>query len=125
MPMHDAPSPPTEVPALHRHVPQYLVRRLWQIAATLQSQALAPYQLSPWQVGLLAQLHASPGNDRNWLATAIGIDATSTGQALAAFEARGLVSRAPNPADHRASAFSLTPAGMALRAELMAPVREV
>ncbi len=128
-------SPPTPlipdmlVPNLHRQVPQYLARRFWQIAATLQSEALAPvlapFGLVPWQVALIAQISVTPGKDRNWLAAAIGIDATSTGQALKLFEARGLVLREANQADRRANAFSLTRAGAALRAELAGPVREV
>ncbi|MCA3350710.1 MAG: winged helix-turn-helix transcriptional regulator [Roseomonas sp.] len=118
-------SPEMPVPNLHRQVPQYLARRFWQIAATLQSEALAPFGLMPWQVALIAQISATPGQDRNWLAAAIGIDATSTGQALTLFEARGLVRREPNPADRRANAFSLTPAGAALRAEMAGPVRDV
>lgn len=117
--------PDMPVPNLHRQVPQYLARRFWQIAATFQSEALAPFGLVPWQVALLAQISVTPGKDRNWLAAAIGIDATSTGQALTLFEARGLVLREANQADRRANAFSLTPAGAALRAELVGPVREV
>ena len=111
--------PEMPVPNLHRKVPQYLARRFWQIAATLQSEALAPFGLMPWQVALIAQISATPGKDRNWLAAAIGIDATSTGQALTLFEARGLVRREPNPADRRAYA------GAALRAEMAGPVRDV
>jgi DNA-binding MarR family transcriptional regulator len=117
--------PDMPVPSLHRPIPQYLARRFWQIAATLQSEALAPFGLVPWHAALLAQISDTPGRDRNWLAAAIGIDATSTGQALASFEVRGLVLREASPTDRRANAFSLTPAGAALRAELFAPVRDV
>jgi DNA-binding MarR family transcriptional regulator len=125
MPRRNDPPPNQAVPALHRPIPQHLARRLWQIANTFQSEALAPWDIAPWQVALLAQVHATPGRDRNWLAAAIGADATSTGQALAGFEARGLVARSANPADRRANAFTLTPAGLALRAELAAPARAV
>ncbi|HWT09985.1 MAG TPA: MarR family winged helix-turn-helix transcriptional regulator [Roseomonas sp.] len=106
-------------------MPQYLARRLWQIAATFQTEAVAPWQVAPWHVALLSQIHDTPGMDRNWLATAIGIDATSTGQALAALEGRGLVARTANPDDRRANAFALTPAGLALRVELATPSRAV
>jgi DNA-binding MarR family transcriptional regulator len=107
-------------------MPQYLARRFWQIAATLQSEAITPFGLTmPWQGALLAQLRATPGQDRNWLAAAIGVDATSTGQALAEFEKRGLVSRGLNPEDRRAGVFALTEAGQALAAELAVPVRAV
>ena len=121
----DPTAPAMPVPNLHRPIPQYLARRFWQIAATLQSEALAPFGLVPWHGALLAQISETPGMDRNWLAAAIGIDASSTGQALASFEARGLVRREANPDDRRANAFSLTPAGEALRADLFRPVREV
>ncbi|NMJ41654.1 winged helix-turn-helix transcriptional regulator [Roseomonas sp. JC162] len=119
------PAPNQPVPALHRPFPQHLARRLWQIAATFQSEAFASHGIAPWQVALLAQLAETPGRDRNWLAAAIGVDATSAGQALAAFEARGLVLRAANPQDRRANAYALTPAGVALRAELGGPARAV
>ncbi|WP_232478862.1 MarR family winged helix-turn-helix transcriptional regulator [Roseomonas rosulenta] len=118
--------PPTQpVPAIHRRVPQYLARRLWQIANTFQSEAHAGFDLPVWNVALIAQIQTSPGMDRNWLAAAIGIDPTSTGQALAALEARGLVARSANPQDRRANAFSLTPAGHALRAEFAVQARTV
>lgn len=125
MPPRNDPIPPASVPALHRRMPTYLARRLWQIAATMQSEALAPHDLAPWHMALLAQIQATPGQDRNCLAAAIGIDATSTGQALAAFEARGLVRRDVNPQDRRAYAFTLTPEGEALRNTLAGPVRDV
>lgn len=125
MPQTRPPEPSLPVPATHRRIPQHLARRFWQIAATLQSEALTPFGLAPWQVALLAQLRDTPSQDRNWLAAAIGIDATSAGQALAGFEARGLVSRTVNPQDRRAHAISLTEAGLALVAELAPLVRGV
>ncbi|MEO3470542.1 MarR family winged helix-turn-helix transcriptional regulator [Roseomonas sp. CAU 1739] len=125
MASRNEPPPNQPVPAIHRRVPQYLARRLWQIAATFQTEALAPWNVAPWHVALLSQIHDTPGMDRNWLAAAIGIDPTSTGQALAALEARGLIARAANPDDRRANAFSLTRAGLALRIDLAVPSRAV
>jgi DNA-binding MarR family transcriptional regulator len=120
------PDRPYTVPAIHRRMPQYLLRRLWQVAGTLQSDALAPYGLAfPWHSALLAQIRTTPGLERNALAAAIGVDATSTGQALAAFEARGLVRRDPHPEDGRAHAITLTPAGEALVGELAKASRKV
>jgi DNA-binding MarR family transcriptional regulator len=118
--------PPMPIPAIHRRVPQYLARRFWQIAATFQSEAIARHGLSaPWHAALLVQLRDTPGMDRNWLAAAIGVDATSAGQALAAFEARGAVSRMPHPRDGRANAFALTAAGQALVVEVVQESRRV
>jgi DNA-binding MarR family transcriptional regulator len=120
------PDRPNTVPAIHRRMPQYLLRRLWQVAGTLQAEALAPHDLAfPWHSALLAQIRATPGLERNALAIAIGVDATSTGQALAAFEARGLVRRDPHPEDGRAHAFALTAAGEALVGELAQASRKV
>ena len=125
MPPPDDPSPSQAVPVIHRRVPQYLARRLWQIANTFQSEAHAGFDLAVWNVALIAQIETTPGMDRNWLAAAIGIDPTSTGQALATLEARGLVARSANPEDRRANAFVLTPAGRALRAEIAVQSRAV
>jgi DNA-binding MarR family transcriptional regulator len=125
MPPRTDPPPTQPVPAIHRRIPQYLARRLWQIANTFQSEAHAGFDLPVWNVALIAQIQTTPGMDRNWLAAAIGIDPTSTGQALAALEARGLVARSANPQDRRANAFSLTPAGHALRAEFAVQARAV
>jgi DNA-binding MarR family transcriptional regulator len=114
------------VPGIHRRVPQYLLRRLWQVASTMQSEALACHGLgAPWHSALLAQIRTTPGLERNALAAAIGVDATSTGRALAAFETRGLVRRDPHPEDGRAHAVRLTPAGEALAAELSTASRKV
>jgi|GEM_PF-2277965 DNA-binding MarR family transcriptional regulator len=121
-----APAPKLPIPTIHRQVPQYLARRLWQVAATLQAEAFGEFGLgAPWHSGLLVQLRDTPGMERNWLASAIGVDATSTGQALAAFEARGLVDRKPHPEDGRANAFSLTEAGQALVAQVSQRSRAV
>lgn len=125
MPRRTDPPPSPPVPVIHRRIPQYLARRLWQIANTFQSEAHAGLDLPVWNVALIAQIENTPGMDRNWLAAAIGIDPTSTGQALAALEARGLVARRANPQDRRAHAFALTPAGQALRAEFALQSRAV
>ena len=127
--MSDAPTRSDRaagIPTIHRRMPQYLLRRLWQVASTLQSEALEPHGLTaPWHSALLAQIRATPSLERNALAAAIGVDATSTGQALAAFERRGLVLRAPHPQDGRAHAFALAPTGEALTAVLAQASREV
>jgi DNA-binding MarR family transcriptional regulator len=123
--MSSSTPPAIPIPALHRRVPQHLARRFAQICTVMQTEAHAALDLSPWHVALLAQVKATPGMDRNGLAAAIGIDATSTGQALDQFCTRGLVLRAAKPGDRRAAAFSLTPAGEALHAEAVLQSRAV
>ncbi len=118
-PMHTDPMPSPLPWRLHRRVPQYLARRLSQICVALQSEDLAPHPLLNWHVALFIQLRNTPGRERNFLAAAIGIDATSCGQALERFVREGLVDRGVQEGDQRAGAFSLTPAGEALTTELM------
>ena len=113
----------TILPDLHRPVPQHLARRFAQICNALRAEAFGPHEPMPGSFALLSQIHATPGMDRNWLARATGFDATSTGQALREFARRGLVERGIQPSDRRAGAFSLTPAGEALFAELSAQTR--
>lgn len=115
----------TILPDLHRPVPQHLARRFAQICNALRAEAFGPHEPMPGSFALLSQIHATPGMDRNWLARATGFDATSTGQALREFARRGLVERGIQHADRRAGAFSLTPAGEALFAELSAQTRAV
>jgi DNA-binding MarR family transcriptional regulator len=120
-----ASPPPAVIPDLHRRIPQYLARRFNQICNALLSEVSAPYGLMVWHFGLLVQIRGTPGMDRGWLAAAMGVDATSTGQALEQFEKRGLVMRVTKSNDRRASAFTLTAAGEALFTELAGPTRTV
>ncbi|UPY37402.1 MarR family transcriptional regulator [Sediminicoccus sp. KRV36] len=107
-------NPAPLLPDLHRGVPQHLARRFAQICNAFQAELYQPLDLMPVHVALLAQIRATPGMDRNWLAAATGHDATSAGQALEAFVRRGLVARGIQPKDRRAGAFTLTPQGEAL-----------
>jgi DNA-binding MarR family transcriptional regulator len=111
-------NPPAAIPAVHRRIPQHLARRFAQICNALLSEVSGPYDLMPWHFALIVQISETPGMDRNWLANAIGADATSTGQALERFVQRGLVARSTNPDDRRASAYTLTADGKALLRKL-------
>jgi DNA-binding MarR family transcriptional regulator len=113
------------VPDLHRRVPQHLARRFWQVSSTLLSQACVECDVMPWHVALLSQLRETPGHDRTWLAFAIGVDATSTGQALDRFTAQGLVTREVSATDRRAGAYSLTAEGEAFTRDLLGRSRDV
>lgn len=116
---------PPVVPGIHRRVPGHLARRFAQICNTMLTEVSAPHGLASWHFALLVQIRDTPGMDRNWLAAAIGCDATSTGQALERFVAAGQVLRETRADDRRAGAFTLTAAGEALFQELAGPVRTV
>lgn len=103
----------------HRRVPQYLARRFAQICIALQTEDLEPHRLLNWHVALLVQIRDTPGRERNALALAIGIDATSCGQALERFHRDGVVLRGVQDGDQRAAAFTLTPAGEELVTDLV------
>lgn len=124
MPKTTLPTP-HPVPAIHRRVPQHLARRFSQICNALLSHVSEPYGLMNWHFGLLVQIRETPGMDRGSLAAAIGADATSTGQVLEMFVARGLVLRATQPGDRRAASFALTTAGEAMFQALAGPTRDV
>jgi DNA-binding MarR family transcriptional regulator len=116
--------PAAPVPATHR-VPQHLARRFLQVSDAWLAELFAPHDLVPWQYALLVQVCTAPGLDRARLAAAIGRDATSTGQALDGFEARGWVERRIAPGDRRAWAFHPAPAGLAFRDALLPATKEV
>ena len=81
--------------------------------------ALQPVSITPPQFFVLAALlHAHgrerPGPTQKELADRTGIDVNTISQVLRGLERRGIVRRAPHPADSRAIALSLTDSGLEL-----------
>lgn len=94
---------------------------LWQVTnrwQAAQRAALKPYELTHVQFVLLASLAWLAGGDdpvtqRDLAAHAV-TDPMMTSQVLRALQARGLVERRAHPADGRAWAVAVTPAGAEL-----------
>jgi DNA-binding MarR family transcriptional regulator len=100
------------------------IDRSWQ--RTIRS-ALAPHGLTHVQFVLLASLwwltdHGDGPPTQARLAEQAGTDAMMTSQVLRRLEARGLLTRALDPADSRARQLHLTSAGRGLVARALADV---
>ncbi|GJD53643.1 Transcriptional regulator SlyA [Methylobacterium crusticola] len=70
------------------------------------------------QLGVLNVIEGNPGLKPSQVGAIIGIKRTNVGPLLDELEGRGLVRRAPAPADRRSHALFLTAAGEGLMAEL-------
>lgn len=94
--------------------PGFLLRRAHQISAAVFEDECKTVALTPAQFGVLTVLRASPGLDQSSLARALGFDKVTMLRVLRGLEARGLVERAPAPANRRNLSISLSAAGTAL-----------
>jgi DNA-binding MarR family transcriptional regulator len=86
--------------------------------ATFQSfaQAMAPFGLSPGQLGVLLLVEANPGLNQTALGRALGIERSSVVAVLDRLEARDLLRR--TKPDRRSHALYLTEAGRRLLDDL-------
>ncbi len=105
--------------------PGHLIRRCQQIAVALFLDACAPFDLTPMQYALLKAAEAEPGLDQITLAGLVALDRSNAARLCAGLEARGLLERAPDPADRRARRLALTAAGVALLRQAEPAVAEV
>jgi DNA-binding MarR family transcriptional regulator len=90
--------------------------RLTRRAVELELPVLAAHDLTMWEYVVLSGLVDGPAQTQARLADAVGRDKTRLIPILDALEARGLLARAPDPADRRNKTVELTEAGRALRA---------
>ena len=92
------------------------IDRLTRRAVALELPVLAAHDLTMWEYVVLSGLVDGPAQTQARLAEAVGRDKTRLIPILDALEARGLVTRAPDPADRRNKTVALTAPGRALRA---------
>ncbi|MFI0898560.1 MarR family winged helix-turn-helix transcriptional regulator [Streptomyces sp. NPDC020983] len=76
---------------------------------------LREHGLTMWAYSVLLGLDPEPLRSQAALAEAIGADKTRIIGVLADLEARGLITRTPDPADRRVRLLALTPEGIRLR----------
>lgn len=95
----------------------FLLRLALNRAETMGEQTLTELGISGREYGVLALLEHGPAAAQHYLGAALGIDRTTTVTLLAGLQARGLISRAPDPANRRAHQVTLTDAGEQLRAQ--------
>ena len=82
--------------------------RLTRRAVALELPVLAAHDLTMWEYVVLSGLVDGPAQTQARLAEAVGRDKTRLIPILDALEARGLVTRAPDPADRRNKTVALT-----------------
>lgn len=102
-------------------LPQRIVQGLAKISLVLKSQGLASAsaaRLSPTQAQILVLVAGGGPARLTDLAAALAITAATASDAVQALAAKGLVRRRRDPADRRALALVLTPAGRRLAGEL-------
>jgi DNA-binding MarR family transcriptional regulator len=101
--------------------PGFLIRRLHQIHVALFADECAAFGVTPVQYSLLTVAADRPGSDQARLAHAVGIDRATTASVLARLQARGLLRRAPSPADRRLKLVTLTAKGRRVLEALAVP----
>jgi DNA-binding MarR family transcriptional regulator len=87
---------------------------VWLVSRSTQDlldSALRPAGLTGDEYAIYSVLAAAPGITPTELARWMAAPATTVSSYLKRFEARGHVSRAPNPTDRRSHQIRLTPAG--------------
>ena len=89
----------------------YNLRRAQQRAFQEFAEIMAPFDLSPGQLGAMILVGANPGLNQSALARAMGLDRSTIVAVIDRLEGRGLMRRAPTPGDRRSHALGLTAAG--------------
>jgi DNA-binding MarR family transcriptional regulator len=103
--------------------PGFLIRHCHQIGVAIFVEEFAGFGLTPGQFGALHLIAHCPGLDQRTLASAIGLDRSTTGAIVNRLARRHLVDRRVNPADRRGRVLTLTPAGRGLLAKTRAAAR--
>lgn len=111
-------------------VDDLLLYRMGQFSAVAGAMVVrlceGGYGITRREWGVIAQLQGqSDGVPPSALAERMQRDRARTSRALGSLQAKGLVQRVTSPSDRRSARVSLTPAGLALYAELMPQVQSI
>ena len=86
-------------------------------------ETMGALDITPGQFGVLTVIDGNPGLSQTQLGNALGIDRSTVVVVIDRLEARGLVTRAPQPNDRRSHALRLSATGTRLLRELESKVR--
>jgi DNA-binding MarR family transcriptional regulator len=100
-----------------------MVVRLGRALIAMEEPILAAHELSMWGYIVLTALRTEPARTQAALARAIGADKTRLIAVLDRLQERGLIARAPDPADRRVHVLDVTDAGRAVHAAVRADIR--
>lgn len=95
----------------------YLVKHAHLRLTTLADAALAPLGIDSKDFGVLRVLVGREPMSQQAVAARLGVDRTTMVALIDAFEAKGIVTRKPDPNDRRRNAVELTEPGLALYRE--------
>ena len=107
-----------------RKAPGHLMRRCQQIAVSVFLDECRPWDLTPLQFAVLAELNRHGPDDQVGLGGALALDRTTIGVVVKKLEERGLVRRTVSEKDRRSKPVSITDAGVGLIREVL-PAAEV
>ncbi|MBY8877227.1 MarR family winged helix-turn-helix transcriptional regulator [Actinacidiphila acidipaludis] len=106
---------PTPPPPMEPHdALGYLVKHAHLRLTALTDAALAPLGIDSKDFGVLRVLVGRAPMSQQEAAAKLGVDRTTMVALIDAFEARGAVTRRPDPNDRRRNAIELTERGLAL-----------
>ena len=83
------------------------------------------YGITRREWGVLMWLARQPGISPSQLADALNLDRARVSRATTAMQAKGLLHKAPDAANHRTSALQLSAAGQQLHDELLPQIRAI
>jgi DNA-binding MarR family transcriptional regulator len=102
-----------------------LAHRLTRAIAAAEAPILASHDLAMWDYVVLAALDSGPAPTQAQLSGSTGRDQTRLIPILEKLETRGLLGRAPDPADRRRRVVTLTADGRDVLAQCRAAIREL
>ena len=94
-----------------RAAPGHLMRRCQQIAVSVFLDKCRPWDLTPLQFAVLAELNRDGPDDQVGLGGALALDRTTIGVVVKKLEERGLVERSVSEKDRRSKPVSITKKG--------------
>jgi DNA-binding MarR family transcriptional regulator len=101
----------------------YHLRRAQIVVFQHFAETMGAADITPGQFGVLTVIDGNPGLRQTQLGNALGIDRSTVVVVIDRLEARGLVTRAPQPNDRRSHALRLSEKGEKLLRQLEAKVR--
>lgn len=103
----------------------YLLTTVQHQVFQLMSAALAPYNITPGQYGVLNCLWTGRGDTPKDVAQVLNLETSTVSGLLDKMQKRGVIDRMTNTADRRGIQILLTPEGEALREPISAAIRDV
>ncbi|GAA5068371.1 hypothetical protein GCM10023336_51460 [Streptomyces similanensis] len=92
----------------------YLLKHAFMAMAAEMEAVLAPFRLSPRELGVMALIDASPEQSSQLeIAARLGVDRTTMVAVIDSLEHKGYVERHRSDRDRRRNVVTLTPAGQA------------